>query len=381
MTQQLRSVRSGVGTYVRLLLEGLQESSLQMAVATWGTELDPDSFPGTEWIDLGRPPRFDPTPGAFLTLGRRLAKRVDLGAYRLVHFLDAREAWSSLRNPPNPRPKCIGTVHDDYALHAPPGVFGHFGRAGDPLRRWAYYRWLRRLEQRCYPAFDLLMSNAEATSQSLIEGYGIPSERCSTVPLTVSEASRHVHPVALSGQPTLLFAGGNFYRKGLDILIRSIALLRSEFPGLRLHVAGRDPLQRKLERLARRLAVREQVIFHGRVPPSQIEGFLNSTDIFVMPSRREALGLVYLEAFRARVPVIAGSRGGVAELIEDGKNGLLVAPEQPASLAEAILRISREPQLRRKLIDGGRRCLEARSPARLIEVTRQAYERMLASDS
>jgi glycosyltransferase involved in cell wall biosynthesis len=381
VSQQVRGVRSGVGTYVRLLLEELKESPFQLAVATWDDELDPDSYPWLDWVPLGSSPRFDPTPGAFYTLGRRVAERAELERHQAVHFLDAREAWRIARRGAPAGVRLLGTVHDDYAIHAPRNPLRHIRRAGDPLRRWAYYGWLRRLERRTYAALDLLMTNANATGLSISEGYDIPLERIVTVPLTVGPIREIPPPVALAGQPALLFAGGNFYRKGLDVLVRAISLLRSRLPGIRLHIAGRDPLQRKIERLARRLGVAEHVVFHGRVSPSQMEGFLLSTDLFVMPSRREALGLVYLEAFRAKVPVIAGSRGGVAELIEDGRNGLLVPPEQPARLAEAVLRITRDPALRRRLVSGGLETFEHRSPARLAAVTAEIYARVLSSSA
>lgn len=100
---------------------------------------------------------------------------------------------------------------------------------------------------------------------------------------------------------------------------------------------------------------------------------LAGADIFVMPSRTEALGLVYLEAFRAGVPVIAGDRGGVTEIVRHGRSGLLVTPGSTQELIEAITRLARDPDLRQSLARGGRMVLAERTPERLISETMAAY--------
>src|SRR5690606_15196984 len=104
-------------------------------------------------------------------------------------------------------------------------------------------------------------------------------------------------------------------------------------PGVRLHVAGTCRGEPSIRALVRRLGVGDAVVFHGRVPPDGMARQFAGADLFVMPSRTEALGLVYLEAFRAGTPVIAADRGGVTEIVRDGESGLVVPAGSVAGIA------------------------------------------------
>ncbi|MFQ5503831.1 MAG: glycosyltransferase family 4 protein [Planctomycetota bacterium] len=376
VADEVRQVRSGVGTYGRLLLRGLIERGLSPVVATWEAERDPGGFPELEWISLGKRPRLDPTPGAFLSLGRRIGPALAGRDFGLIHFLDARGAHAFLPADGPAGAKVIGTVHDDYAARAPASAFGLFGRAADPLRRWLYYRWLARLEARTYPRLELLMTNARATSTSLVERYGIARELLREIPLTIHVPEPCGAATPLEGEPALLFSGGNFYRKGLDLLLRAAGSLQSRLPGIHVHVAGEDRARSRIAALAGKAGMRERLSFHGRLAPADMARMLRGADQFVMPSRREALGLVYLEAFHAGIPVIAGSEGGVAELVGDEASGLLVPREDVPALAHAIERLWLDAELAARLVAGGRRVLAARSVDRFLDATLAAYRSM-----
>ncbi len=371
VSQQVRNVRSGVGTYARVLIEALVEAGHRPTVATWSDEIDSEL--AVEWLDLGAPPRLDPTPGAFWTLGRRV-QAARSGGFSLVHFLDAREAHAFSK----PVRRLIGTVHDDYAACAPRVPWGFWRRASDPVRRWAYYAWLRRLERRTYAKFDLLHTNAHATSASVHEIYGVAEDRTIVVPLAVT-SRRTTGRAVLEGDPAILFAGGNFYRKGLDVLVRALALVRTRRPNTVLHVVGRDGAQGKIEKLVCDLELMGAVRFHGRVVPDTLSAMMAGATMFCMPSRREALGLVYLEAARAGAPVIAGDRGGVTDIVKDRHSGLLVPVEDAPALADAILTLAEDGPLRERLVEGARRELLARTPERLARATLQSYGLVEAS--
>lgn len=373
LTQQLRNTRSGVGAYARVLVAGLEGRCDALTVATWTAEHDEESFPRARWIDLGSPPRWDPTPGAFLALGARLADalRAQPREFDVVFFTDAREAARVLAKsalPPGAR--LVGTVHDDYAAIAPASPAGYFGRARDPLRRWLYYRWLARLETRTYRRFDALCTNAGVTADRVAAAYGLERARLHVTPLCgAPEATADDAIADLAGTPALLFSGGNFYRKGLDVLVRALPGIVAEAPAAHLHVAGHDPARRAIGRLARGLGVEDRITFHGRVERSRMAALMRSATLFVMPSRTEALGLVYLEAMAAGTPVVSGDQGGVTEIVRDGETGLTVPVEDEAALTAAVLRLVRDGELRTRLVKGGRELASGRTPERLVEAT------------
>lgn len=370
MTQQARSVRSGVGTYAGILLDGLPGTDLDVTVATWREEIHEARFPHVRWIDLGPAPHWDSTPGGFYALGRRAARLARTAQPDLIHFLDAREAHATVKR--SHSVPIVGTVHDDYAARAPGMPWHLYGRSADPLRRWTYYRWLAGLERRTYPRLDRLMVNSLATGRSMVECYGVPPNRILPISLCVPSADPQ-EAEALEGMPALLFSGGNFYRKGLDVLVRSLPVLARRLPGVQLHVAGHDRAATRVLKLAARLGVRSRVILHGRVAPPRMAAMTAGADILVMPSRREALGLVYLEAYRASTPVIAGSEGGAPEIVRHLESGLLVPPEDDRAIAHAVIRLATSHALRRRLIEGGHHVLAERTPERLLDETLRSY--------
>ncbi|MEZ5989812.1 MAG: glycosyltransferase family 4 protein [Planctomycetota bacterium] len=372
---QVRSVHSGVGTYARLLLEGLSARGLRPSVATWTEELDPQGLGDLHWIDLGPRPGLDPTQDSFWTLGRRLTRRFgSLGPdFGLVHFLDARQAHAFERPAGARGLRLVGTVHDDYAARCPRWPWELWGRAADPLRRWLYYRWLARLERRTYAGLDRLLVNSRATGRCLAEVYGTDPGRMLPAELCVGPARVRAEARRLDGEPALLFAGGNWYRKGLDLVVQALPLVAARRPGVVLHVAGEDRAAGKLRALAERLGVADRIQWLGRLRPERMALAFAGADAFVMPSRTEALGLVYLEAFRARLPVIASTEGEVVELVQDRRSGLLVPTEDVRALARAILELDGDEALRRRCVEGGLEVHACRSPARMLAATLEAY--------
>jgi glycosyltransferase involved in cell wall biosynthesis len=381
VTQQLAGTRSGVGLYARLLLQELVARGRAVGVATWTSEVDRDAFPDTEFVELGERPVWDPTPGSFVALGRRLATvlRDRDHPFALVHFTDAREIHGYLqRSREGDRPLLTGTVHDDYAARAPASPYGLVGQAADPYVRWAYYRWLRGVERRAYAHHPLLMVNSRATGDSVVSCYGVDAARLRRVHLGIAaDVATATGGAAFDGDPTILFAGGNFYRKGLHVLVQALPAVLRDAPAARLHVAGRDGAEGRVRRLADSLGVSDAVTFHGRLGRDAMAGGFAAADVFAMPSRTEALGLVYLEAMRAGVPVVSGNVGGVVEIVRDGESGLTVTPTDADAVAAAILRVHRDAALRERLVAGGRTVVAARTPQRLADETEAVYDELL----
>ncbi len=144
-------------------------------------------------------------------------------------------------------------------------------------------------------------------------------------------------------------------RKGMDTLITASAMLAVEFPRLVVTIGGAGRDRPRLERLAARLDA--PVRFLGRVADDALPKWLASSDVMVMDCRsrwagfeQEGFGIVFLEAAAAGVPQIAGRSGGSHEAVLDQQTGLVVdEPRSPSQLAEALARLLRDAEARRRL--------------------------------
>jgi glycosyltransferase involved in cell wall biosynthesis len=147
--------------------------------------------------------------------------------------------------------------------------------------------------------------------------------------------------------------------KGYEDLIQALALIKEKLPRARCLIVGGAPRRRYLHRLldiAERLSVRDRMIlagFHENVTP-----LLRAMDLFVLPSRTEGLPIAILEAMAAGRAVVATAVGGIPEVVRDGETGLLVPPQDPRRLAEAIIGLLDAPWLARSMGAEGQKWVE-----------------------
>lgn len=132
---------------------------------------------------------------------------------------------------------------------------------------------------------------------------------------------------------------------GISRLIRSFAILANQFPNIRLLIVGDGPQKSEYIDLVRDLDLENRVTFAGKVPNDQIPRYMNMMDIFVVPSFRESFGVAALEAQACGVPVIVNNVGGLPELVENQRNGIIVPNNEPETLAESIKQLIVNPEL------------------------------------
>ena len=159
------------------------------------------------------------------------------------------------------------------------------------------------------------------------------------------------------GPPILLFVGRLVTRKGVDRLLEALAAL-SERPW-RLEVIGFGPERERLEVLSRRLGLAERVAFLGRVSNEDLTAAYRRATGFVLPATlderedTEGLGVVLLEAMSHALPVVATRRGGITDVVIDGRTGILVEDEIQA-LTAGVLRLLEDPATARDMGERGR---------------------------
>jgi len=161
-------------------------------------------------------------------------------------------------------------------------------------------------------------------------------------------------------QPRLLCLGRLVDLKGFDVALAAFARVGARWPAARLIVAGDGPARRQLEAQAVALGVSGAVDFVGWVEAGKTAALINTATAVIVPSRRESLGLVAVEAGLLERPVVATSVEGLPEAVEHGVTGLLVAPDDSAVLADAIGVLLERPDMADAMGRAGRRHARAR---------------------
>ena len=148
--------------------------------------------------------------------------------------------------------------------------------------------------------------------------------------------------------------------KGIRYLIRAIDIQNTKYkiPNTKYIIIGDGSERENLQKLTRELNLEDKVKFLGQIPNEQIPEYLVAADCFVLPSLKEGFGIVILEAMAASIPVIGTKVGGILDIIEDCKNGILVEPKNPEAIAEALLKIYSREELVQDLISKAKSNLE-----------------------
>jgi glycosyltransferase involved in cell wall biosynthesis len=203
---------------------------------------------------------------------------------------------------------------------------------------------------------------------------GIDVERVAHTPLV----SVHEALWLPSQAPVVGNMGALVEHKGQRHLIDAAAAVVRQVPDTRFVILGEGPLRAVLEHQVKALHLEKHVFLPGfRVDAI---GLLKSFDIFVMCSEMEGLGTSTLDAMAAGKPAIGTRIGGIPEVVEDGRTGLLVPPADPDRLADAIVELLRDPAKRQRMGEAGWiRVREHFTVERMIDGTRKVYREVLAT--
>jgi phosphatidylinositol alpha-1,6-mannosyltransferase len=164
--------------------------------------------------------------------------------------------------------------------------------------------------------------------------------------------------VALPDQARVLLAVGRLIAaepgKGVDTAIQALPKVLRAIPDACLLIVGDGDARPSLEKLTRETGVADHVVFAGEQPVEALRGFYDRCEVFVMPSRQEGFGVVFLEAMAHGKPVIAGAHGGTPELVEDGVSGYLVRYGDAETTANRLLALLEDPALSARMGAAGR---------------------------
>jgi glycosyltransferase involved in cell wall biosynthesis len=216
------------------------------------------------------------------------------------------------------------------------------------ISRWLHpftLRWLRRQERLLFQYAHTLLPWSQGVRDSLIREYAIDPRKIEVLPPSMRDPGCPEH--RQNERFRLLFIGGDFRRKGGEQLLEAWrSRLRSEAD---LHVVTRVPM-----------ASEPGLHIHRGVEAGSEKWveLWSSSDLFVFPSNLETFGIVLLEALAFGVPVLSARTGAAEDIIEPGRNGMLLHDTAPSTIAEAVLQLMANTELRRRLSKAGRQTFE-----------------------
>jgi glycosyltransferase involved in cell wall biosynthesis len=224
-------------------------------------------------------------------------------------------------------------------------------------------RWYR-LERELYHGAAAIFVASDFVRRSLVEDYGVPSERVTIVGEGINLESPDDLDHRYDGK-TILFVGYEFERKGGPVLLEAFSRIRRELPEAELLVAGP---KRRPEVLP------DGVTWLGTLPRAELAKLYERASLFVMPSMFEPFGLVYLEAMEWKLPCVGTTECAMPEIILDRETGRLVPPGNAPVLAETLIELLRNPVLLKEMGERGRR--QARERFTWPEVARRVDVRL-----
>lgn len=237
---------------------------------------------------------------------------------------------------------------------------------------WASYREQQQalaLTHRC----ARLVVYSEYLKAELVRN-GFDSEKIQLfVPLPQPAASDT--DSIFSERNLVLFAGQIIRGKGVDILLRALARVKSRFECVLL---GDGSHRSHCERLCARLGLSDRVKFEGYVAPSEMRQYYREASVFVMSSLwPEPFGMVGPEAMRFGLPVVAFDAGGVKEWLHDGENGFLVPWKDVTAFAERLDLLLRNKDLGREMGRRGRESIRRYAPSRQVDQLEEVFQEVM----
>lgn len=207
-----------------------------------------------------------------------------------------------------------------------------------------------------------LTAISDFTARKMAAEQGVDRRKIAVIPCIIRDellnANGHGAKTGPDSRKVLLTVGrlaASERLKGLDEVILALPRIAGAVPETVYMIVGDGDDRTRLENLVRTNNLSDRVIFAGVVSDQELVGFYKSCDVFLMPSRQEGFGIVFLEAMAFEKPVIGGNHGGTPEVIIDNETGFLVEHGDVDALAERIIALLRDPELRRRMGEAGRR--------------------------
>ncbi|MFC1885338.1 glycosyltransferase [Thermodesulfobacteriota bacterium] len=316
------------------LLQDLEFGGTQRYAINILKHLDRNKFAPELWVLRGGDDMIPLAENSGMKI-KRLSNSRRVGPRSIINLF-----WKLLRHRP----------HILYTLTVVPNIWGRISGklAGVPVIISGYRSMLpKQHEKLLWPISAKIICNADTLRDEMINRFSVDKSRITVIPNAVDTNIFCPKPEEEAHEPTILFVGRLVKEKNPLNLLDAFKFTAEKHPSARLLIIGNGRLKKILLEKIRALSLDNKIeIVQGT---DGIISYLRKAWIFVLASDREASPNVILEAMAAGLPVVATRVGGIPELVENGKNGILVEPGNPARLAEALIELLENEQKRKEL--------------------------------
>jgi len=225
-----------------------------------------------------------------------------------------------------------------------------------PMKRWAFNRASAVISVSNYSSGKLLEMGVQP-GRAITIWNGADPARFRTLP--AAERGRARAKLGIRDGRLLVTVGTVSKRKGQDVAIRALPRILEKHPSTHYAMAGCPDLADEFSRIAESLGVRERVHFLGKVDGGTVVDLLNDADLALLTSRHvpegfEGFGIAVIEAALCSTTSVVTANSGLTEAVVDGQTGIVVPPEDPEAIAEAVTRLLDDDALRTRLETTGR---------------------------
>ncbi len=247
---------------------------------------------------------------------------------------------------------------------------------------------LRFFEYKLLKRSDEIIAVSNYTKKELLESYDLNANKINVIYNGVdvnkfkpsNDKDKIKKELGLNDDKIILYVGRLYCRKGLPTLLRAAPLILRKFKNVKFVISGKGfgNGEDRFRAFANRMKVGKHVSFIGYFPDEKLPKLYQAADIFVLPSVYENLPFALLEAMATALPVVTTNVGGIPEVIQDGKNGLMFNPLDFQSLADKVLYLLKNPAFASEIGFFGRKTVEEKFDWRhIIKQVLKVYDKVL----
>lgn len=210
-------------------------------------------------------------------------------------------------------------------------------------------------EQLLLKVVDTVAAVSQYTANVMSAAYRVPQSRYVVFPNAVDDIPDKA-PYSTRDPHTVLCVtrvGASDRLKNVDALIRAMAIVIQTMPQAKLELVGEGVLRPELEALAMSLGIHDNIRFHGRAPGTELAAAYERASVFALPSSKEGFGIVYLEAWQRRIPVVCGTKGAPHEIVSHNVDGFVVDETHDQDIANRLLFLLENPLIASEMGNAG----------------------------